>query len=87
MPPAHLELCRVNHPAPEATWVADGRREPPLAELLDDPMMARLWASDGLNPAAGRATVRALQALVRDRGRRERPGRRGAGTPDQDLAA
>ena len=91
MPPAHLELRCVNHPAPEATWVVDGRREPSLAELLADPIMALLWASDGLDPAAGRATVRALQALVRDRSRRERQaarrGRREAGTPDEDLAA
>jgi hypothetical protein len=96
MPPARLKLRRLGleHLAscatPEVTWVANGRQEPPLVELLEDPMMALLWASDGLDPAAGRATVRALQALVRDRSRRERQawrGRREAGTPDEDLAA
>ena len=89
MPPARLELRRLGleHLAscatPEVAWVADGRREPPLAELLEDPIMALLWASDGLDPAAARATVRSLQALVRGRGRRERPtARREAGAAD-----
>jgi hypothetical protein len=87
MPPAHLELRRVDPPAPEAAWVAGGRREPSLAELLEDPMMALLWASDDLDPAAGRATVRSLQALVRGRGRHARPRRLEAGTVRQVLAA
>jgi hypothetical protein len=87
MLPAHLELRCVNHPAPEAVWVADGRREPPLAELLDDPMMMLLWASDGLDPAAARAMVRSLQALVRNRDRRVRRGRPEAGTAGQQHLA
>ena len=93
MPPARLELRRLGleHLAscatPEVTWVANGRREPPLAELLEDPIMALLWASDGLDPAAARATVRSLQALVRGRGRHARPRRLEAGTVRQVLAA
>jgi hypothetical protein len=96
MSPARLELCHVGlehpaaHPAPEEAWVSDGRREPSLAELLEDPMLALLWASDGLDPAAARAMMGSLQAQVRDRCRRERQapqGPRDAGTAKADLAA
>jgi hypothetical protein len=41
------------------------RGEPRLDDLLDDPMMHLLWRSDGLEPHTARATIRALQALVR----------------------
>jgi hypothetical protein len=93
MSPARLELCHAGlehpaaHPAPAEAWVSDGRREPSLAELLDDPMLARLWASDGLDPAAARAMVRSLQALVRRRERQAPQGPRDAGTALADLAA
>lgn len=96
MSPARLELhCggsdhTVARPTPEEAWVSDGRREPSLAELLDDPMLALLWASDGLDPAAARAMMRSLQAQVRDRCRGEPQapqGRQDAGTSEADLAA
>jgi hypothetical protein len=96
MPPAYLELCQLDpehrllQPASGDAGVADGRLEPALGELLADPMMALLWASDGLDPAAARAAVRSLQRLVRDRSRRERrarPDRPEAGTVGHDLAA
>jgi hypothetical protein len=41
--------------------------EPRLEELLDDPIMALLWRRDRLDPAAARAAVLALRALVRGR--------------------
>jgi hypothetical protein len=44
-------------------WIERGR-EPPLEELLDDPMMALLWRRDRLQPEAARAEVQALRALV-----------------------
>jgi hypothetical protein len=93
MSPARLELCHVGlehpaaRPAPEEAWVSDGRREPSLAELLEDPMLARLWASDGLDPATARATVRSLQALVRRRERQARREQQETGTTLADLAA
>jgi hypothetical protein len=67
--------------------VSDGRREPSLAELLEDPMLARLWASDGLDPAAVRVTVRSLQALVRRRERQAWREQQEAGTAEAELAA
>ena len=93
--PARLELCRVDPDdlggetaAPEAgSWALWGRREPPLAELLEDPLMALLWRSDGLDPAAARATVRALQVRVRNRDRRVRHERPEASTEGCDRAA
>ena len=92
---ARLELCRVDPDdlvgetaAPEAgSWALQGGREPPLAELLEDPLMALLWRSDGLDPAAARATVHALQLRVRNRDRRVRHERPEASTEGCDRAA
>jgi hypothetical protein len=96
MSSAHLDLAGADpqhlaDPIPPAVaWAAGGGLEPSLAELLEDPIMVLLWASDGLDPAAARATMRSLQALVRDQGRREPQARQGcqdAGTVLADLAA
>ncbi|MFO1075617.1 MAG: hypothetical protein U1E17_23530 [Geminicoccaceae bacterium] len=45
--------------------MAADRREPLLAELLEDPIMRLLWARDRLEPERARAIVRALQAMLR----------------------
>ena len=49
--------------------------------------MALLWLSDGLDPIAARATVRALQVRVRNRDRRVHRERPEAGTADRYRAA
>jgi hypothetical protein len=41
--------------------------EPPLQDLLDDPMMSLVWRRDGLEPQTARAMVQALQAMLRSR--------------------
>ena len=58
-------------PVPDHRWLSDVGGEPSLDELLDDPIMVLLWQADGLEPAAARAAVMGLQALVkRKNGRR-----------------
>jgi hypothetical protein len=51
--------------APAGTWRSEPGREPPLAELLDDPIMALLWRSDRLDPNEVRAELRALRLSMR----------------------
>ncbi|MFO1038472.1 MAG: hypothetical protein U1E45_16665 [Geminicoccaceae bacterium] len=46
-------------------WRPEQGGEPPLAELLDDPIMTQLWRSDRLDPERARATVLQLQRIVR----------------------
>ena len=65
--------------ADDGRWDPRGNGEPCLDDLLDDPIMALLWRCDQLEPAAARATVRALQALVRSR----RHGGASAGVGDK----
>ena len=66
MRPGYLERpwtgpAAIGGPAAAAgTWRPKAGREPPLAELLDDPIMALLWRADKLDPAVAQATVRAL---------------------------
>lgn len=52
--------------APEADcgWARRHRGEPPLEELLADPIMTLLWHSEGLDPGLGRVRVEALRALA-----------------------
>ena len=83
MRPGHLERPWTGPAAiggqatAEGAWRPEAGREPPLAELLDDPIMALLWRADKLDPAAARATVRALQARVPAVTRAESPARGG----------
>ena len=53
------------HAAAAGAWRHEAGREPPLAELLDDPIVALLWRADRLDPAEMRAEVRALQLKLR----------------------
>lgn len=66
MRPAEIEPRRgsLEHACAQGTWMAAGRREPLLAELLEDPIMRLLWARDRLEPERARAIVRALQAML-----------------------
>ena len=41
------------HAAAAGAWHPEAGREPPLAELLDDPIMALLWRADRLDPGRG----------------------------------
>ena len=50
------------HAAAAGAWRHKAGREPALAELLDDPIMAMLWRADRLDPDGVRAEVRAWQA-------------------------
>ncbi len=60
--------------AVEGAWRAEGAgREPPLAELLDDPIMALLWRGDRLEPRSARATVLGLREVLRRRNRHLEP--------------
>ena len=52
-------------------WGFDGRREPRLEELMEDPMMGLIWRRDGLEPVRARQTVRELQAIVQGAARRQ----------------
>jgi hypothetical protein len=47
--------------AAAGAWQHEAGREPPLAELLDDPIMALLWRADRLDPTEVRAELRALR--------------------------
>ena len=51
--------------AAAGAWHPEAGREPPLAELLDDPIMALLWRADRLDPDGVRAEVRALRLSMR----------------------
>jgi hypothetical protein len=81
MPPGQLEQRWTGpaivggHAAADGVWGHDACGEPPLSELLDDPIMALLWRADDLEPATARATVRALQAKVRKLRQAEPPAR------------
>ena len=68
MSPAEGEPRRggVEHAPQQESWTV-GRREPPLTELLDDPMIRLIWARDRIEPERGRAIVRSLQATLRRR--------------------
>ena len=54
-----------SHAAAEGAWHPEAGREPALAELLDDPIMALLWRADRLDPAEVRAELRALRLSLR----------------------
>ena len=46
-------------------WHPEAGREPALAELLNDPIMALLWRADRLDPRGVRAELRALRLSLR----------------------
>ena len=43
--------------AAAGAWHPEAGREPPLTELLDDPIMALLWRADRLDPGRGARRV------------------------------
>ena len=71
MPSGHLGRPWIGpaaiggHAAAAGAWRHEAGREPPLAELLDDPIMALLWRADRLDPDGVRAEVRAWQLSMR----------------------
>lgn len=71
MPPGHLErpwtgpAAIGGHNAAVGAWCHDLEREPPLAELLADPIMELLWRADDIDADAVRAELRVLQARLR----------------------
>jgi hypothetical protein len=76
--------------AAEGAWRHEPGREPALAELLDDPIMALLWRADRLDPEGVRAEVRARQLSLRQlrrAGLPAPPARPQAPSGTRDLAA
>ena len=59
--------------AAAGAWHPEAGREPPLAELLDDPIMALLWRADRLDPNGVRAELRALRLRLRQLSRAGSP--------------
>jgi hypothetical protein len=62
------------HAAAEGAWRHEAGREPALAELLGDPIMALLWRADRLAAAKVQAELRALQLSLRQLRRAGPPG-------------
>ncbi len=56
-----------------------GNREPPLEEVLDDPIVRLLMARDGLPLDEARAYVERVRAALRARGERSKPLARDTG--------
>ena len=76
--------------APAGAWRPEPGREPALAELLDDPIMALLWRADKLDPRGVRAELRALRLRLRQLSRAGSPApaaRPAAASGERDLAA
>ena len=77
--------------AAAGAWHPEAGREPALAELLDDPIMALLWRADRLDPNEVRAELRALRLKLRQlrrAGGSPAPGARPLATSGaRDLAA
>jgi hypothetical protein len=71
MPPGHVgrpwtgPAAVGGQGAAAGTWRHEPGREPMLAELLDDPIMALLWRADRLDPEGVRAELRAWQLSLR----------------------
>ena len=59
--------------AAAGTWHPEAGREPALAELLGDPIMALLWRADRLDPRGVRAELRALRLRLRQLSRAGSP--------------
>ena len=59
--------------AAAGAWHPEAGREPALAELLGDPIMALLWRADGLDPRGVRAELRALRLRLRQLSRAGSP--------------
>jgi hypothetical protein len=76
--------------AAEGVVSYDAHGEPPLSELLNDPITHLLWRADRLEPAEARAMLRAFQVKLRQLRRSERPARSRQGASARarhDLAA
>ena len=96
MPSGHLgrpwtgPAATGGHAAAAGAWRHEAGREPPLAELLDDPIMALLWRADRLDPAEVRAELCALRLSMRQLRRAGPPApavRPKAASGARDLAA
>ena len=59
------DLPSVAHSVSGQDWLWTCSGEPPLEELLNDPLMRLLWQADGLEPREARVAVRRLQVLIR----------------------
>ena len=79
MPSGHLERSWSGpaviggQAAAAGAWHPKAGREPALAELLDDPIMALLWRADRLDPRGVRAELRALWLRLRQLSRAGSP--------------